>query len=163
MTETAEAADVSNTVLMELKYGTVTIMLRPDLAPLAAERIRVLTAEGFYNGCKFFRVIPGFVAQTGDPTNTGMHGSSLPNLPAEFTNDASFLTGTVGMARTNDPNSANSQFYICLAPATFLDGNYTIVGQVTAGMDAVLKIKPGVGQSGSVTDPDAIIKMTMAV
>ncbi len=162
MTETADAADLSNTVLMELKYGTVTIVLRPDLAPLAAERIRVLTAEGFYNGCQFFRVIPGFVAQTGDPTNTGMHGSSLPNLPAEFTNDASFLTGTVGMARTNDPNSANSQFYICLAPATFLDGNYTIVGQVTAGMDAVLKIKPGVGQSGSVTDPDSIIKMTMA-
>jgi peptidylprolyl isomerase len=163
MTETATAADATaNTVLMELKYGTVTMVLRPDLAPLAAERIRVLTAQGFYDGCKFFRVIPGFVAQTGDPTNTGMHGSSLPNLPAEFTQDASFLTGAVGMARTQDPNSANSQFYICLAPATFLDGNYTLVGQVTAGMEAVQQIKAGAGQSGAVTDPDSIIKMTLA-
>ena len=156
------AADTANTVLMELKYGTVTIVLRPDLAPLAAERIKVLTGQGFYDGCQFFRVIPGFVAQTGDRSNTGMQGSSLPDLPAEFTDTASFLTGTVGMARTSDPNSANSQFYICLAPATFLDGQYTIVGQVTAGMDAVQKIKPGVGQSGAVTDPDSIIKMTMA-
>ena len=162
MTEPAAAADTSNTVLMELKYGTVTIVLRPDLAPLAAERIKTLTAKGFYDGCKFFRVIPGFVAQTGDRTNTGMHGSDLPNLPAEFTNDASFLTGAVGMARTSDPNSANSQFYICLAPATFLDGNYTLVGQVTAGMEAVQQIKAGAGQSGSVTDPDSIIKMTLA-
>jgi peptidylprolyl isomerase len=161
MTEQADAAPTSNTVLMELKDGTVTIVLRPDLAPQAAERIRVLTAQGFYDGCKFFRVIPGFVAQTGDRTNTGMHGSDLPNLPAEFTTDASFLTGAVGMARTSDPNSANSQFFICLAPATFLDGNYTLVGQVTAGMEAVEKIKPGAGQSGSVTDPDSIIKMTL--
>jgi peptidylprolyl isomerase len=159
--EPAVAVPASNTVLMELKYGNVTILLRPDLAPLAAERIRVLTAQGFYDGCKFFRVIPGFVAQTGDPTNTGMHGSDLPNLPAEFTNDTSFLTGAVGMARTSDPNSANSQFFICLAPATFLDGNYTLVGQVTAGMDAVEKIKSGVGQNGTVTDPDSIIKMTL--
>ncbi|OYV25638.1 MAG: peptidylprolyl isomerase [Acidocella sp. 20-63-7] len=162
MTDPAVAADLSNTVLMELKYGTVTIQLRPDLAPLAAERIRTLTAKGFYDGCKFFRVIPGFMALTGDPTNTGMHGSDLPNLPAEFTDQASFLTGTVGMARTSDPNSANSQFFIDFAPATFLDGNYTIVGQVTAGMEAVAQIKPGVGQSGSVTDPDSILKMTMA-
>ena len=161
MSEPAEAADLSNTVLMELKYGTVTIELRPDLAPLASQRIKDLTNQGFYDGCKFFRVIPGFVAQTGDRTNTGTQGSSLPNLPAEFTNNASFLTGAVGMARTNDPNSANSQSYICLAPATFLDGNYTIVGQVTAGMDSVQKIKNG-GQSGQVTDGDAIIKMTMA-
>jgi cyclophilin family peptidyl-prolyl cis-trans isomerase len=161
MTQTAAAAP-SNTILMELKYGTVTIELRPDLAPKAAERLRTLTAQGFYNGCKFFRVIAGFMAQTGDPTNTGMHGSSLPDLPAEFTQDASFLTGTVGMARTSDPNSANSQFFIDFAPATFLDGQYTIVGQVTAGMDAVQQIKKGVGQSGSVTDPDSIIKMTLA-
>ncbi len=162
MTEPATAADLSNTVLMQLKYGEVTIILRPDLAPLATARIKTLTAQGFYDGCQFFRVIPGFVAQTGDRSNTGTQGSSLPDLPAEFTNNASFLTGAVGMARTNDPNSANSQFYICLAPATFLDGQYTIVGQVTAGMEAVQKIKPGIGQSGSVTDPDAIIKMTMA-
>ena len=161
MTQPA-AADLSNTILMELKYGTVTIVLRPDLAPQASERLKTLSSQGFYNGCKFFRVIAGFMAQTGDPTNTGMHGSSLPDLPAEFTNDASFLTGTVGMARTSDPNSANSQFFICFAPATFLDGQYTIVGQVTAGMDAVQQIKKGTGQNGSVTDPDSIIKMTMA-
>jgi cyclophilin family peptidyl-prolyl cis-trans isomerase len=160
MTEDAQAA--SDTLLMELKYGTVTIKLRPDLAPLASQRMVVLTQQGFYDGCQFFRVIPGFVAQTGDRTNTGTQGSDLPNLPAEFTNDASFLTGAVGMARTSDPNSANSQFYICLAPATFLDGQYTLCGQVTAGMDAVLKIKAGVGQSGAVTDPDSIIKMTVA-
>ena len=161
MTEPA-AADLSNTVLMELKYGRVTIQLRPDLAPHAAERIKTLTTQGVYNGCKFFRVIAGFMAQTGDPTNTGMGGSNLPNLPAEFTQDASFLTGAVGMARTSDPNSANSQFFICFAPATFLDGNYTIVGQVTAGMDAVQQIKKGDPQSGAVQNPDSIIKMTMA-
>jgi peptidylprolyl isomerase len=162
MTENAAADTVSNTLTMELSYGPVTIELRPDLAPQAAERLRTLSAEGFYNGCKFFRVIAGFMAQTGDPTNTGMGGSPLPNLPAEFTTDASFLTGAVGMARTSDPNSANSQFFICFAPATFLDGQYTIVGQVTAGMDAVQQIKKGAGQSGSVSDPDMIIKMSVA-
>jgi len=156
------AADTAPTLLMELKYGPVTIALRPDIAPLAAERLKILSAQGFYDGCKFFRVIPGFMAQTGDPTNTGMNGSTLPNLPAEFTQDASFLTGTVGMARTSDPNSANSQFFICFAPATFLDGQYTIVGQVTAGMDAVAQIKKGDPQSGAVVGPDSIIKMTVA-
>ena len=162
MTEPAAAADTSNTLLMELKYGTVTIELLPDLAPKAAERLRTLTADGYYNGCKFFRVIAGFMAQTDDASNTGMGGSNLPNLPAEFTQDASFLTGTVGMARTSDPNSANSQFFICFAPATFLDGNYTIVGQVTAGMDFVQQIKKGDPQSGKVNDPDSILKMTLA-
>jgi len=156
------AAPAATSLLMELKYGPVTIALRPDLAPLAAARLATLTAQGFYDGCKFFRVIAGFMAQTGDPTNTGMNGSSLPNLPAEFTQDASFLTGTVGMARTNDPNSANSQFFICFDPATFLDGQYTIVGQVTAGMDAVQQIKKGTGSNGTVQDPDSIIKMTVA-
>jgi cyclophilin family peptidyl-prolyl cis-trans isomerase len=162
MSETAKADDTADTVLLELKYGTVTIKLRPDLAPKGAERIKVLTQQGFYNGCQFFRVIAGFMAQTGDPSNTGTQGSSLPNLPAEFTNNASFLTGTVGLARTQDPNSANSQFFICFAPATFLDGQYTIVGQVTDGMDAVQQIKKGDPQSGAVVNPDTIIKMTMA-
>ncbi|HET9148511.1 MAG TPA: peptidylprolyl isomerase, partial [Acetobacteraceae bacterium] len=122
MTDTAEAAtpDLANTIYMDLPAGRVTIVLRPDLAPKAAERIRTLSAQGFYNGCAFFRVIAGFMAQTGDPTNTGTGGSDLPDLPAEFTDKASFLTGTVGMARTNDPNSANSQFFIDFAPATFL-------------------------------------------
>jgi cyclophilin family peptidyl-prolyl cis-trans isomerase len=162
MSEKAAAADLSNTVLMELKYGPVTIVLRPDLAPKACAQIKTLTSQGFYDGCQFFRVIAGFMAQTGDRSNTGTQGSALPDLPAEFTNDASFLTGTVGMARTQDPNSANSQFFICFAPATFLDGQYTIVGQVTAGMDAVAQIKKGDPQSGAVQNPDSIIKMTMA-
>lgn len=151
----------SNTLKMTLKYGDVTITLRPDLAPQSAARLRTLAAQGFYNGCQFFRVIDGFMAQTGDPTNTGTGGSSLPNLPAEFTQNASFLTGTVGMARTSDPNSGNSQFFICFAPSTFLDGQYTIAGQVTAGMDAVAQIKKGDPQSGHVDNPDSIIKMVV--
>lgn len=162
MSEATADTPASNTLKMTLKYGEVTITLRPDLAPLAAERLRILTAQGFYDGCKFFRVIAGFMAQTGDPTNTGTGGSSLPNLPAEFTNDASFLTGTVGMARTQDPNSANSQFFICFDPCNWLDGQYTIVGQVTAGMDAVQQIKKGSGSGGVVQDPDSIIKMVVA-
>ena len=162
MNEAQAETPTSNTLKMTLKYGDVTIQLRPDLAPQASERLRTLTAQGFYNGCKFFRVIAGFMAQTGDPTNTGMGGSQLPNLPAEFTQDASFLTGTVGMARTSDPNSANSQFFICFDPCTWLDGQYTIVGQVTAGMDAVNQIKKGAGSSGQVQDPDSIIKMVVA-
>ena len=161
-TQTGSMGDLTNTIYMELPAGRVTIALRPDLAPLAAERIKTLSAQGFYNGCEFFRVIAGFMAQTGDPTNTGTSGSSLPNLPAEFTDKASFLTGTVGMARTSDPNSANSQFFIDFAPATFLDNKYTIVGQVTAGMEAVNAIKKGEGQSGRVTDPTRIIKMAPA-
>jgi peptidylprolyl isomerase len=160
MTDQAAAA-TSTTLLMELSYGPVTIKLWPDLAPQAAERLTVLSKQGFYDGCKFFRVIAGFMAQTGDPSNTGTQGSSLPDLPAEFTQNASFLTGAVGMARTQDPNSANSQFFICFAPATFLDGQYTIVGQVTAGMEAVQQIKKGDPQSGAVPVPDSIIKMTV--
>jgi peptidylprolyl isomerase len=156
------ADTVSNTLKMTLKYGDVTIQLRPDLAPQSAERLRTLAAQGFYDGCKFFRVIADFMAQTGDPSNTGTGGSPLPDLPAEFTKDASFLTGTLGMARTQDPNSGNSQFFICFAPCAWLDGQYTIVGQVTAGMDAVQQIKKGAGSSGSVQDPDVIIKLAVA-
>ncbi len=161
MSETAKA-DAAPALLMELKYGSVTITLRPDIAPQASARLTTLTSQGFYDGCQFFRVIAGFMAQTGDRSNTGTQGSSLPDLPAEFTDNASFLTGAVGMARTSDPNSANSQFFICFAPATFLDGQYTIVGQVTAGMDAVAQIKKGDPQSGRMADPDSIIKMTVA-
>lgn len=162
MSEAMAQTTASNTLKMTLKYGEVTITLRPDLAPQSSERLRTLTAQGFYDGCKFFRVIAGFMAQTGDPTNTGTGGSQLPDLPAEFTQDASFLTGTVGMARTQDPNSANSQFFICFDPCNWLDGQYTIVGQVTAGMDAVQQIKKGAGSSGAVQDPDSIIKMVVA-
>jgi cyclophilin family peptidyl-prolyl cis-trans isomerase len=161
MSDSQADTPTSNTLKMTLKYGDVTIELRPDIAPEASERLRTLTAQGFYDGCKFFRVIAGFMAQTGDPANTGMGGSKFPDLPAEFTDDASFLTGTVGMARAQDPNSANSQFFICFAPATFLDGQYTIVGQVTAGIEAVQQIKKGTGSNGQVQDPDSIIKMIL--
>ena len=160
-TEIPPSASASTTLKMTLKYGDVTIQLRPDLAPQSSERLLTLTSQGFYDGCQFFRVIAGFMAQTGDPTNTGMGGSPLPNLPAEFTQNASFLTGTLGMARTSDPDSGNSQFFICFAPSTWLDGQYTIVGQVTAGMDAVQQIKKGAGSSGAVQDPDSIIKMVV--
>jgi len=163
MSETqTETTDISNTLKMTLKHGEVTIQLRPDIAPLSSERLRTLSAEGFYDGHKFHRVIADFMAQTGDPTGTGSGGSSLPNVPAEFTKEASFLTGTLGMARTQDPDSNNSQFFICFGPCAWLDGQYTIVGQVTAGMDAVQQIKKGAGSSGSVQDPDTIIKMVVA-
>jgi peptidylprolyl isomerase len=162
MSETQTDAPVSNILKMTLKNGEVTIQLRPDIAPQAAERLRTLAAEGFYDGLKFHRVIADFMAQTGDPTGTGAGGSPLPNLPAEFTKDASFLTGTLGMARTQDPHSANSQFFICFGPCAWLDGQYTIVGQVTAGMDAVNQIKKGAGSSGAVQDPDVIIKLAVA-
>ncbi|WP_459677879.1 peptidylprolyl isomerase [Acidisoma sp. 7E03] len=158
----SDAQAASDTLDMQLKYGTVVIKLRPDLAPKAAERMITLTREGFYDNTPFHRVIAGFMAQGGDPSGTGTGGSKLPDLPAEFTDQAKFLTGTVGMARTADPNSANSQFFICLAPAPWLDGQYTIVGQVVSGMDYVQDIKKGAGQNGIVSDPDRIIRMTVA-
>jgi peptidylprolyl isomerase len=162
MSDTAAAADLANTIYLTLPTGKVTIVLRPDLAPKTCAQIKTLTGQGFYNGCEFFRVIAGFMAQTGDPSNTGTGGSKLPNVPAEFTTQASFLTGALGMARTNDPASGNSQFFICFAPATFLDNNYTLFGQVTEGMEFVDQIKKGQGQSGRVTDPTAIVKMELA-
>ena len=150
-----------NTLLLELASGVVTIELLPDLAPLHVERIKTLAAAGFYDNTPFHRVIEGFMAQGGDPTGTGTGGSDLPDLPAEFSppGKARFLRGTCGMARTQNPNSANSQFFIMFAPAPFLDGQYTIWGRVTAGMDAVDKIKRGVGQSGQVpAPPDRLIR-----
>ena len=156
------AADLENTLLLELKDGTVTIKLRPDLAPLHVERIKTLTRQGFYDGVVFHRVIEGFMAQGGDPTGTGTGGSTLPNVAAEFSNKAKFLRGTCGMARAQSPDSANSQFFIMFQPGSFLDGQYTIWGEVSSGMEAVDKIKRGAGQSGQVRDPDAIIKMKVA-
>ena len=156
-TAIAATADLANTIYLTLPFGKVTIMLRPDLAPKTCAQIKTLTGRGFYNGCEFFRVIAGFMAQTGDPTNTGTGGSDLPNVPAEFT-----TKGALGMARANDPNSGNSQFFICFAPATFLDDKYTLFGQVTEGMEFVDQIKKGQGQSGRVTDPTKIIKMELA-
>jgi peptidylprolyl isomerase len=161
MTEAAPAPE--NTLLMETKDGVVTIELLPELAPLHVERIRTLAARGFYDGTPFHRVIEGFMAQGGDPTGTGTGGSDLPDLPAEFSppNKARYVRGTCGMARTNNPNSANSQFFIMFAPAPSLDGQYTIWGRVVAGMDVVDKIKRGGGSNGIVREPDVIKSMKL--
>lgn len=155
-------ADPENTLILELKDGRVTIELLPDLAPRHVERVKELARKGFYDGTVFHRVIEGFMAQGGDPTGTGTGGSDLGNLPAEFTRLRGFVRGTVGAARTSDPNSANSQFYIMFAPAPHLDGQYTIWGQVTEGMEFIDSIKRGAGGSGMVNDPDRIVSMKVA-
>ncbi len=159
MSDTAPAPE--NTLLMETKDGVVTIELLPELAPLHVERIRTLAARGFYDGTPFHRVIDGFMAQGGDPTGTGSGGSDLPDLPAEFSPPAKarYVRGTCGMARTNNPNSANSQFFIMFAPAPSLDGQYTIWGRVVAGMEVVDRIKRGAGANGIVREPDVIKSM----
>ncbi|MEE4350280.1 MAG: peptidylprolyl isomerase [Pacificimonas sp.] len=128
-------AEAKNLV-MTLDSGDVYIRLRSDLAPNHVERIAALAEDGFYDGVPFHRVIPGFMAQGGDPTGTGMHGSDKPDLKAEFS-DAPHKRGTCSMARTQDPNSANSQFFICFEEADFLDGQYTVWGEVTEGMEHV--------------------------
>nr|WP_314073437.1 peptidylprolyl isomerase [uncultured Roseococcus sp.] len=166
MSETNEAEakgapDGENTLVLELKdEGRVVIQLRPDLAPLHVEQIKTLVRQGFYDGTPFHRVIEGFMAQGGDPTGTGTGGSEMANLPAEFSapGKARFARGTCGMARTQDPNSANSQFFIMFAPAPSLDGQYTIWGQVTEGMEHVDKIARGAGGSGMVRTPDRLIR-----
>jgi peptidylprolyl isomerase len=137
------AANKANHLFIELSSGgTVEIVLRPDLAPHHIERIQTLVRQGFYNGLPFHRVIAGFMAQGGDPKGTGEGGSSLPNLKAEFT-AVPFLRGTLGAARANSPDSANSQFFIMYAPHPELDNNYTVMGRVVAGMDAVDAIAQG--------------------
>ena len=136
------AADPENTLILTLDTGTVTIELRPDLAPGHVERIKELAREGFYDGVVFHRVIPGFMAQGGDPSGTGMGGSKKPDLKAEFSREP-HVRGVCSMARTNNPNSANSQFFICFDDATFLDGQYTVWGVVTDGMDAVDALPKG--------------------
>lgn len=156
--EAQPALDPENTLYLDLKDGRVVIRLRPDLAPKHVERVKILAREGFYDGTVFHRVIDGFMAQGGDPTGTGSGGSKLPDLKAEFSS-AHFLRGTVGAARTQSPDTANSQFYICFAPAPFLDGQYTIWGQVVSGMEHIDAIKKGAGSSGSVRDPDKIVHM----
>ena len=152
--------DPQNTIYLDTKDGRVVIKLRPDLAPKHVEQIKTLTKRGFYNGIVFHRVIDGFMAQTGDPTGTGMGGSDLPNIPAEFTREA-FKLGSVGMARSQNPNSANSQFFICYDGCGSLTGQYTIWGEVVSGMDAVAKIKKGASGSGQVSNPDKIVRMQM--
>src|SRR5436190_7824011 len=149
----------TNKIRMQLKTGTVEIGLRPDLAPDHVARIRELSETGFYDGVAFHRVIPGFMAQTGDPTGTGAGGSDLPNLKAEFSNEA-HKRGTVSAARSGNPDSANSQFYICFDDAPWLDRQYSVWGEVVEGMDNVDKIKKG-GEhnNGAISgEPDKILK-----
>lgn len=152
--------DKENTLIMELKGGSVVIALRPDLAPGHVQRIKELTRKGFYDGVVFHRVIPDFMAQTGDPTGTGSGCSDLPDLKAEFSNEK-HKRGSVSAARTNNPNSANSQFFICFADAPWLDRQYSIWGQVTEGMEHVDAIKKG-GEhnNGAISGtPDKILRM----
>ena len=161
MTSTANAQDLNNTLYMELKDGLVVIEMRPDLAPQHVARIKELVNEKFYDGLKFHRVIDGFMVQTGDPLGNGTGGSGK-NLPAEFTDEA-HVRGAVSMARAQDVNSADSQFFICLADANFLDGQYTVWGKVTQGMEIVDKIKKGnPNDNGTVTNPDVIISLRLA-
>jgi cyclophilin family peptidyl-prolyl cis-trans isomerase len=155
--------DPENTLIMELKSGPVVIELKPDLAPNHVTRVKELTRQGFYDGVVFHRVIPGFMAQTGDPTGTGSGGSDLPDLKAEFSNEK-HKRGTVSAARTNNPNSANSQFYICFDDAPWLDKQYSVWGQVVEGMEHIDAIKKG-GEhnNGTISGaPDKIIKMQVA-
>ena len=133
---------MAETLTLTLDTGEVIIRLRPDLAPGHVERIAQLANEGFYDGVVFHRVIDGFMAQGGDPTGTGMSGSKLPDLKAEFSREK-HARGVCSMARSSSPNSANSQFFICLADASFLDGQYTVWGEVTSGMDAVDALPKG--------------------
>ena len=153
-------ANVENTLYLDLKDGRVTIEMRPDLAPRHVERIKTLSRQGFYDNTPFHRVIEGFMAQGGDPTGTGRGGSPLPNIPAEFTPPARarFIRGTCGMARSQSPDSANSQFFIMFGPYPSLDGQYTIWGRVVGGMDAVDKITRGEPPR----TPDRIIRMRAA-
>lgn len=156
LTINAKAQDMSELLLIELEHGTVTIEMKSDVAPKHVERIKELTNNGFYDGIVFHRVIDGFMAQTGDPTGTGTGGSDMADLPAEFSNE-NFGRGTIGMARTSDPNSANSQFFICFDDCSFLNGQYTIWGQVIEGMEHVDAIKRGEPPR----NPDKMVKVTV--
>ena len=157
MNSAASNTDIDeNTLVMELKDGTVIINMLPELAPNHVARIKELVRSGFYDGLLFHRVIDGFMAQTGDPRGDGTGGSGK-NLDAEFS-DEPHVRGVLSMARAQDPNSANSQFFICFQPAPFLDRQYTVFGKVVEGMEFVDKIKRGdQNNNGAVTDPDKII------
>ena len=153
-------ADLENQLYLELESGRVVIDLRPDVAPNHVARIKELAREHFYDGIKFHRVIDGFMAQTGCPQGTGTGGSGQ-KLKAEF-NDEPHVRGTCSMARTSDPNSGDSQWFICFDETPHLDGQYTVWGKVSSGMELVDKIKKGSGGSGSVTDPDHIKSLSVA-
>ena len=152
----AEIKDPENTLILETTQGSATIALRPDLAPQHVARIKELAREGFYDGIVFHRVIDGFMAQTGDPTGTGMGGSGK-KLKAEFSREP-HVRGTASMARSQDPNSGDSQFFLCFGDARFLDGQYTVWGQVVEGMENIDKIKRG----EPVQNPDKIVSMKVA-
>ncbi|WP_019222580.1 peptidylprolyl isomerase [Bartonella rattaustraliani] len=167
------SADDSNILVLSLKNGDVVIRLRPDFALQHVVQIKKLTEEGAYNNVVFHRVIPGFMAQTGDVKfgkkdsadfdlkRVGTGGSHYPNIPAEFSKEP-FKRGTVGMARAQDRDSANSQFFICFEDAAFLNGQYTVIGEVIKGMDVVDKIKKGtIHNNGSVKNPDVIKTATL--
>ena len=154
------AMDLENTILMDLKNGQVVIEMLPEFAPKHVERIKELVRQEFYDGVVFHRVIEGFMAQGGDPTGTGTGGSGK-NLDAEFS-DAEHVRGTLSMARSQNPNSADSQFFICFADTPHLNGQYTVWGRVIEGMEFVDQIKRGDGANGMVSDPDKIIKMRVA-
>ena len=155
------AADLEDTIYLELKDGRVVIELLPELAPNHVNRIKELSRAGFYDGIVFHRVIEGFMAQTGDPTGTGGGGSDKPDLKAEFSSER-HLRGVVSMARSRNPNSANSQFFIVFDDASWLDNQYTVWGRVTSGMEFVDQIKKGHPRSGEVDDPDKIVSMKVA-
>jgi peptidylprolyl isomerase len=168
----AQSADPQDTLVIELRDGQVEVALRPDVAPRHVEQIKALVRDGAYDNVAFHRVIDGFMAQTGDvqfgnmerdynSQRVGTGGSDMGNIPAEFS-DLPFERGTVGMARSQDPNSANSQFFITFASAPHLNGSYTVVGQVVSGMEYVDNIKRGQGPNGAVTDPDRMISVRVA-
>jgi cyclophilin family peptidyl-prolyl cis-trans isomerase len=158
---TTMAADLENTLYLDVPAGRVVIEMRPDLAPNHVAQIKALARRGFYDGVPFHRVIDGFMAQTGDPTGTGTGGSGN-KIKAEFSNEK-HVRGTVSMARAQDPNSADSQFFIVFAPAPFLDGQYTIWGKVVSGMEHVDAIKKGdQARNGTVSNPDKIIRAQVA-
>ena len=150
-------ADTENTLILETTQGPVTIEMRPDLAPGHVARIKELVREGFYDGIVFHRVIDGFMAQTGCPQGRGIGSSKLPNLPAEF-NAEPHVRGVCSMARSSNPNSANSQFFIVFDDASFLDRQYTVWGRVSSGMEIVDAIKRG----EPVREPDKIARMQVA-
>jgi len=158
--KTGMAQDLANVVYLELEYGKVVIEMKPEHAPQHVKRIKQLIKEKFYDGLKFHRVIEDFMAQTGDPLGNGTGGSGV-NIPAEF-NSLPHIKGTVSMARAQDPDSADSQFFICFKESSFLNGQYTVWGQVIEGMEFVDKIKRGTGSNGMVDNPDKIVSMRLA-
>jgi peptidylprolyl isomerase len=162
MNNSVEASDLENTLLLELKDGNVVIQMRPDLAPKHVSRIKELVRQKFYDGLTFHRVIGGFMAQGGDPNGNGTGGSGQ-NIPAEFSKEP-HVRGTLSMARSQNPDSADSQFFIVFARSSFLDGQYSVWGKVIEGMEFVGKIKRGdEADNGAVNDPDKIISMKMAI